>query len=129
MLTYALVVSVPKENLPVLCLGFNLPVLLRKPGQPSLHFYVALCCVAKCVRQACVRKRAPQARYNGDTSLGCSQWGFYLFVPILDTTTCFQHRAPCITHGARVNVSLQRSWSLLHTGLKSCFAICGIGVW
>ena len=36
---------------------------------------------------------------GGDTSLGCSLWGFYLFNPILDTTTCFQRTVPCITYG------------------------------
>ena len=32
-------VLVPTGNLTVLCLGFNLLVLLRKLGQPSLRFY------------------------------------------------------------------------------------------
>jgi hypothetical protein len=38
----ALVVSIPKGNLTVLCLQFNLQVQLRKPGQPSLRLYIAL---------------------------------------------------------------------------------------
>ena len=49
ILAYALVVSVPTGNLTLLCLRSNVPVLSRKPGQPSLRFYVALHHVANCV--------------------------------------------------------------------------------
>ena len=38
-------VSVPTGNLTFLSLQFNLAMLLRKPGQSSLHFCVALPCV------------------------------------------------------------------------------------
>ena len=57
----------------------------------------------------CVRKRLPPARYDGDTSLGCSRWGFYLFVPILDTT----FPAQSTVHYTR-STSSRRSWGLLH---------------
>ena len=84
----------PTRNLTILGHGFNLPLLLRHPGQPSLLFYVVLCCQLRAISDAsdracactCICKRVPQTQYDGDTSLGCSLWGFYLFVPILDTT-------------------------------------------
>jgi len=45
------------------------------------------------------RPLIPQSWDDGETSLGGSLWGFYLFVPISDTKVCFQRTLSCITRG------------------------------
>ena len=41
----------------------------------------------------------PQSRDDGDTCVGGSLWGFYLFVPIVDTKMCLQRTVSCIIRG------------------------------
>ena len=113
-------------NLTVLRLQFNLPMLLRGPGQRSVCFYVALHCVAMCaISDAksgssfalfCLHIRCAKGTQLGMTVI-CpwgSLGGFYLFVPIVGTTTCFQHGVMCITHGPQATVSSRKLWGLLH---------------
>ena len=59
----------------------------------------------------------PQSRYDGDTFFPGSLWGFYLFVPILDTTTCFQRTVSCIAHGPRATFVSGRKQESLFANL------------